>query len=151
MSTTREIVENYDLKWWYDLLLRKEKYSFYKDLPFERLIKDVKWELDELLTWIQNNDYENIKEEIADVMFNTSQLIQALLSRDLITSEDFYNTATEQKKKIYKRQPFLKYNYEKPVDWEHETALFKKLKEQNANSHWMSWSMLKDNIDWQNK
>ena len=44
---------------------------------------------------------ENIKEEIADVMFNTSQLIQALLSRDLITPEDFHNTATEQKKKIY--------------------------------------------------
>jgi hypothetical protein len=38
----------------------------------------------------------------------------------------------------------LKYNYEKPVDWEHETALFKKLKE-NAHTSWMSWSMLKDN------
>ena len=144
MSKTRELIEAAPVKDWYDLLLRKEQYSFYIDRPFERLIKDVKWELDELLTWIQNKDYENIKEEIADVMFNTSQLIQALLSRDLITSEDFHNTAKEQKKKIYKRQPFLKYNYEKPVDWEHETALFKKLKE-NAHTSWMSWSMLKDN------
>jgi len=130
MSITREIIESAPVADWYDLLLRKEKYSYYVDRPFERLIKDVKWELDELLTWIQNEDSENIKEEVWDVIFNTCQLIQALFKRELITPEDFQRTWINQKKKIYKRQPFLKDNSKKPESWEEETALFKKLKEQ---------------------
>ena len=130
MSITREIIKSAPVADWYDLLLRKEKYSYYVDRPFERLIKDVKWELDELLTWIQNEDSENIKEEVWDVIFNTCQLIQALFKRELITPEDFQRTWINQKKKIYKRQPFLKDNSKKPESWEEETALFKKLKEQ---------------------
>lgn len=130
MSITREIIESAPVADWYDLLLRKEKYSYYVDRPFERLIKDVKWELDELLTWIQNEDSENIKEEIGDVIFNTCQLIQALFKRELITTEDFQKTWINQKKKIYKRQPFLKDNSKKPESREEETALFRKLKEQ---------------------
>lgn len=129
MSTTRELFESVPVKDRYDLLLRKENHSYYIDRPFERLIKDVKWELDELLTWIQNNDSENIKEETADVIFNTCQLLQALMKKCLITSEDLQNTGKAQKQKIYKRQPFLKDNSEKPNSWEEETALFKKLKE----------------------
>jgi hypothetical protein len=42
MSKTRELIEAAPVKDWYDLLLRKEQYSFYIDRPFERLIKDVK-------------------------------------------------------------------------------------------------------------
>jgi hypothetical protein len=41
MSITRQIVESAPIKDWYDLLLRKEKYSFYIDRPFERLIRDL--------------------------------------------------------------------------------------------------------------
>lgn len=100
------------------------------DRPFERLIRDTQWELQELMEWIQNNDKENIKEELADVIFNTCQVIQALFKRELITPEDLANTWKAQKQKIYKRQPFLKDNSEKPNSWEEETALFKKLKEQ---------------------
>ena len=128
MSITREIVNSFPVKDRYDLLLRKETYSYYIDRPFERLIKDVKWELDELLTWIQNQDIENIKEETADVIFNTLQLIQALMKNELISHEDLQHTGQAQKQKIYKRQPFLKDNSEKPNSWEEETALFKKLK-----------------------
>ena len=128
MSITREIINSFPVRDRYDLLLRKETYSYYVDRPFERLIKDVKWELDELLAWIQNQDSENIKEETADVIFNTCQLLQALMKQCLITSEDLQNTGKAQKQKIYKRQPFLKDNSEKPNSREEETALFKKLK-----------------------
>lgn len=128
MSITREIIDSFPLKDWYDLLLRKETYSHYVDRPFEKLINNVKWELDELLTWIQNNDSENIKEETADVIYNTCQLIQALFKKELISSEDLQHTGQAQKQKIYKRQPFLKDNSEKPNSWEEETALFRKLK-----------------------
>ena len=130
-SLTRQIMEAAPVASWYDLLLRKEEYSFYTDLPFQRLIKDVKGELDELLTWIENNDSENIKEEINDVVFNTCQLIQALFKRWLIDIQAIQESAEDQKNKIYKRQPFLKDQSEKPTDWEHETALFKKLKAKN--------------------
>jgi NTP pyrophosphatase (non-canonical NTP hydrolase) len=130
MSITRDIIESAPIADCYDLLLRKEHYSFYMDRPFERLIRDTQWELQELMEWIQNNDKENIKEELADVIFNTCQVIQALFKRELITPEDLANTWKAQKQKIYKRQPFLKDNSEKPNSWEEETALFKKLKEQ---------------------
>lgn len=130
MSITEEIYRNYPTKDWYQLLRRKEAYSYYTDLPFERLVKDLKWEIDELFQWIEANDVENIKEEVADVIFNTQQLIQALFKKGLLNWEDLKNTWKEQKKKIYWRQPFLDDNSEKPTDWEHETALFKKLKEE---------------------
>lgn len=131
MSITREIIESAPVADWYDLLLRKEKYSYYVDRPFERLIKDVKGELDELLVWIQNNDSENIKEEMSDVIFNTCQLIQALFKHELVNSEDLQNSWKAQKEKIYKRQPYIKQN-KKLESWEEETALFKKLKEQKC-------------------
>lgn len=131
-SLTRQIMEAAPVASWYDLLLRKEKYSFYTDLPFQRLIKDVKGELDELLAWIENNDSENIKEEINDVVFNTCQLIQALFKRWLIDTQAIQESAWDQKDKIYKRQPQLK-SGPKPKSWEEETELFKKLKEQQKN------------------
>lgn len=126
-SITKDIIKSVPVSDWYDLMLRKEKYSFYVDRPFERLIKDVKWELDELLAWIENNDSENIKEEVADVIFNTCQLIQALFKRKLINSEDMKETWKRQKEKIYKRQPYIK-EHTKLESWEEETALFAKLK-----------------------
>jgi hypothetical protein len=49
MSITKEIVQNVPVKDWYDLLLRKEKYSYYIDRPLERLIQDAQGELGELL------------------------------------------------------------------------------------------------------
>jgi hypothetical protein len=55
-------------------------------------------------------------------------LIQALFKRELISSEDLQHTGQAQKQKIYKRQPFLKDNSEKPNSREEETALFRKLK-----------------------
>lgn len=130
MSVTEEIYRSFPTKDWYQLLRRKEAYSFYTDLPFERLVKDLKGEIDELFQWIESNDSENIKEELADVLFNTQQLIQALFKKGLITSEDLKATWKEQKEKIYWRQPHLNSNSEKPTDREHETALFKKLKEE---------------------
>lgn len=130
MSITEEMYRNFPTKDWYQLLRRKEAYSYYTDLPFERLVKDLKGEIEELFQGIEANDTENIKEEVADVIFNTQQLIQALFKKWLLNWEDLKNTWKEQKKKIYRRQPFLKDNSEKPTDREHETALFKKLKEQ---------------------
>ena len=128
MSITREIINSFPVKDWYDLLLRKETYSHYVDRPFEKLIKNVKNELDELLAWIQNNDAENIKEETADVIYNTCQLLQALMKQCLITSEDIQHSGQAQKQKIYKRQPFLKDSSDKPKTRDEETALFAKLK-----------------------
>lgn len=129
MSITRKIIESAPVADRYDLMLRKENYSFYVDRPFERLIKDAQWELQELLEWIQKGDKENIKEELADVIFNTCQVIQALFKRELILPEDFSNTGKAQKAKIYKRQPYIK-EHVKLNSREEETALFKKLKEQ---------------------
>ena len=129
MSVTRQEFESFPVKDWYDLLLRKENYSFYLTRPFERLISDVQWELQELLEWIQNNDKENIVEEAGDVIFNVCQLFQALLKRELITPEDLQQTGINQKKKIYKRQPYLK-EHQKLSSREEETALFRKLKNQ---------------------
>lgn len=127
MNVTRQEFESFPVKDWYDLLLRKENYSFYITRPFERLISDVQWELQELLEWIQNQDKENIVEEAWDVIFNVCQLFQALLKRELITPEDLQNSGINQKKKIYKRQPYLK-EHQKLSSREEETALFRKLK-----------------------
>ena len=129
MSITRQLIESAPVADRYDLLLRKEEYSHYVDRPFERLIKDAKWELDELLVWIQNQDRDNIREEVWDVIFNTCQVLQALLKRELITLDDIHQTGVNQKKKIYKRQPYLKEN-RKLDSREEETALFAKLKHQ---------------------
>ena len=129
MSITRQLIESAPIADRYDLLLRKEEYSHYVDRPFERLIKDAKWELDELLVWIQNQDRDNIREEVWDVIFNTCQVLQALLKRELITPDDIHQTGVNQKKKIYKRQPYLKEN-RKLDSREEETALFAKLKHQ---------------------
>lgn len=128
---TRSIIESAPMADWYDLLLRKELYSFYHTLPLSRLINDTKWELEELLQGVESWNLENIKEEIADVVFDTCQIIQALFIQDLINETDILWSAQRQKEKIYKRQPFLKDNSEKPNSWEEETALFKKLKNKN--------------------
>jgi hypothetical protein len=47
----------------------------------------------------------------------------------LITPEDLQNTWLAQKRKIYKRQPYLK-EHQKLSSREEETALFRKLKNQ---------------------
>ena len=73
---------------------------------------------------------DNIKEETADVIFNTLQLIQALMKNELISPEDLQHTGQAQKQKIYKRQPQLKH-WPKPNSWEEETEMFKKLKEES--------------------
>lgn len=129
MSVTEEIYRNYPVKDWYELLRRKEEKSYYSDLPFERLIKDLKWEIDELAEWIEKWDLDNIKEELADVILNTQQVIQALFKRWLITAEDLKWTWKAEKAKIYHRTPFIRYG-EKPEDREHETQLFKQRKEE---------------------
>jgi hypothetical protein len=51
------------------------------------------------------------------------------LKRELITPEDLQQTGINQKKKIYKRQPYLK-EHQKLSSREEETALFRKLKNQ---------------------
>lgn len=134
MSITRTIVESAPVADWYDLLLRKENYSYYIDRPFERLIHDAQGELQELLEWVNKGDHENIKEEVADVIFNTCQVLQAVMKRQWISPEEFNQLGKDQKQKIFKRQPFLKYNSEKPNSREEETALFKKLKEQSKKN-----------------
>jgi hypothetical protein len=49
MSETRKLIENIDIKSWYNLLLRKEQYSHYTDRPLKHQIKCVQSELNELL------------------------------------------------------------------------------------------------------
>lgn len=129
MNVTEEMYRNYPVKDWYELLRRKEEKSYYSDLPFERLIKDLKWEIDELAEWIEKWDLDNIKEELADVILNTQQVIQALFKRWLITAEDLKGTWKAEKAKIYHRTPFIR-SWEKPEDREHETQLFKQRKEE---------------------
>lgn len=129
MSVTEELYRSYPMKDWYELLRRKEDKSFYSDLPFERLVKDLKWEIDELFEWIEKNDKPNIVEEVWDVILNTQQLLQALMKRWLLTVEDLKWTWKAEKEKIYQRQPYLK-DWTQLGSWEEETALFKKLKEQ---------------------
>lgn len=129
MSVTEEMYRNYPIKDWYELLRRKEEKSYYSDLPFERLIKDLQWEIDELAEWINKGDVENIKEELADVILNTQQVIQALFKRWLVTAEDLRWTWKAEKEKIYYRTPFIR-SWEKPENWEHETQLFKQRKEE---------------------
>jgi hypothetical protein len=93
------------------------------------LIQDAQGELGELLIWIQNSDHENIKEEVADVIFNTCQVIQAVMKRWYISPEEFNHLGKDQKKKIFTRQPYIK-THQKLGSWEEETAMFKKLKEE---------------------
>ena len=129
LNVTEQIYRNFPIKDWYELLRRKEKKSYYSDLPFERLIKDLKWEIDELAEWIDKWDLENIKEELADVILNTQQVIQALFKRWLVTTEDLRWTWKAEKEKIYYRTPFIR-SWERLIDWEHETQLFKQRKEE---------------------
>lgn len=108
MSETRKLIENIDIKSWYNLLLRKEQYSHYIDRPLKHQIKCVQSELNELLQWIEKNDSDNIKEEIIDVIYNTIQLLQSLLKKWLIDENCIKESGKNQYNKIVKRQPQLK-------------------------------------------
>lgn len=129
LNVTEQIYRNFPIKDWYELLRRKEEKSYYSDLPFERLIKDLKGEIDELENGINNWDLDNIVEEVGDVILNTQQLLQALFKRWLVTAENLRKTWKAEKEKIYFRTPFIR-SWEKPIDREHETQLFKKRKEE---------------------
>jgi len=127
MNNTRKLIENIDVKSRYNLLLRKEKYSHYIERPLEHQIYCIQWELIELLEWIKNNDSDNIKEEIVDVVYNTAQLLQSLLKKWLIDEDLIKNSAKIQYKKILKRQPQLQ--EQKKLDtFENEHSLFINLK-----------------------
>lgn len=108
MNETRKLIENIDVKSWYNLLLRKEQYSHYIDRPLEHQINCIKSELNELLQWIEKNDSDNIKEEIVDVIYNTIQLLQSLLKKWLIDENCIKESGKSQYNKILKRQPQLK-------------------------------------------
>jgi len=128
MNNTRTLIESFPIKDRYDLSLRKEMYSLFIDKDISHQIKAVKWELDELLEWVEKWDVENISEEVWDVIFTTISLLQSLLKKWLIDDVDMKVSWLAQKKKIYNRQPFLK-KHEKPEDFETEHNLFIKRKE----------------------
>jgi len=88
----------------YELLRRKEQYSWYQENDYQKYIKDTISELLELQEWIENNDWENIEEELMDVIMQIWQLINKLLNDWLINKLDFW----KQKSKILKRSPNLK-------------------------------------------
>lgn len=123
MNNTRKLVESFNIKDWYDLWLRKELYSLFVDRQVEHQIKCIKWELDELLQWIEKWDKENISEEMSDVIYNTIQLLQSLLKKWLVDENDIANSGKKQKEKIFIRQPFLK-TQEKPESFQQEHNLF---------------------------
>lgn len=137
MNNTRKLIENFPLKDWYDLSLRKEMYSLFIDKDVAHQVKCVKWELDELLEWVEKWDIENISEEMGDVIFTTISLLQSLLKKWLVDDVDLKVSWLAQKHKIYKRQPFLK-THQKPESFEHEHDLFMKqkkwLKEKNSKT-----------------
>ena len=127
MNNIKTIIKNIEVKDWYDLLLRKEKYSHYIDQPLEYQVKYIQSELNELLAWIENNDKNNIKEEVTDVIYNTMQLLQSLLKKGLIDEETIKNSGKNQYMKIVKRQPQIKHQY-KTKTYKEECDLFFKNK-----------------------
>ena len=123
MNNTRKIIENIDVKSRYNLLLRKEKYSHYIDKSLEEQIYYIQWELTELLNWIDNNNVENIREEILDIVYNTAQLLQSLFKKWVIDENLIKNSAKIQYKKILKRQPQLQEQF-KCINQEEEDLFF---------------------------
>jgi len=87
----------------YELLRRKEKFSWYQENSIEKHIKDTIWELEELLEWVTNNDIDNIQEELQDVIMNVGQLIYKI-----IKEKDIKLDFKKHKQKILERSPNLK-------------------------------------------
>jgi len=106
----------------YELLRRKEKFSWYIENDYQKYIKNTIDELLELQEWIENNNIDNIQEETMDVIMMVWQLINKLVSDDLIKELDF----KKHKDKIIWRSPNLKpWNY---IWLEEEHRLWQELK-----------------------
>lgn len=118
MNNTREIFENFPSKDYYDLLLRKEYYSYYIDRDVSHHVECIKSELEEVLEAVENWQ-DNIWEEMNDIIYNTLQLLQSLLKKWHIDETDIKMFGKFQKDKVYKRQPFLKEN-QKPESFDDE-------------------------------
>ena len=97
----KELLQNKDL---WELLSRKDKYSWYSENSYSKYIKDTVWELLELQEWIDNWDIENIEEEVMDCVMMFWQLLNKLMSDNLIDWLDF----NKHKNKIVWRSPNLK-------------------------------------------
>jgi len=108
-SNTRKIFETYKKEWkdLYEILLRKEKYSEYiEKTDIKDIIQFFKNEVDELLESILQEDKEEIKKELMDVIYMLNITILKLMDWNYLENLD--NFWKEIKEKMIKRAPHLK-------------------------------------------
>ena len=93
---------------------------------FESMKKCLTDETNEVLTAIDNADYENLKEELGDVLLQVLLNSEVAKEKGLFTLEDVIQTLTE---KLIRRHPHVFGDEKRPTTPEESLALWRKVKE----------------------
>ena len=129
----KEIIRNIDIWNRYDLLERKANYSNFIDRNIKSQLLVLLDEIWELFKAVDDNNIEEVKKELLDVLFNTWQLLYSLEKKWFI-DENFMKTSWKQQKdKIFKRSPFLKENRKVSIE-EEEKLRYESKNKENFNS-----------------
>ena len=92
---------------------------------FESMKKCLTDETNEVLTAIDNADYENLKEELGDVLLQVLLNSEVAKEKGLFTLEDVIQTLTE---KLIRRHPHVFGDEKRPTTPEESLALWRKVK-----------------------
>ena len=114
----KEIIRNIDIWNWYELLERKANYSNFIDRSIKSQLVVLLNEIKELWEAVDDNNINEVKKELLDVLFNTWQLLYSLEKKWYINDEFMKTSWKTQKDKIIKRSPFLKDNKKVTVEEE---------------------------------
>lgn len=116
----KNIIKNIDVKNRYDLFERKANYSNFIDRDVSKQIAVLLNETNELLEAVQNENVEETKKELLDVLYNVWQLLYSMEKKWMIDEEFMCKSWKTQKDKIFQRSPFLKENRKVTIDEEEE-------------------------------
>ena len=93
---------------------------------FETMKKCLSNETEEVLKAIDNKDYENLKEELGDVLLQVLMNAEIAKEQGLFTIEDVVQTLSE---KLIRRHPHVFGDEPRPTTSEESLKLWRKVKE----------------------
>lgn len=117
------IIELYDF-----IKLCDRRSKWMKQMSVKDRIQELKNETEELLEAFENNDLENVKEELGDVIWDAMSLI-VMAERDGIAKGD--EAIRENIQKIKDRMPWLEEN--KDISAEEEMDIWNKIKKEQKS------------------
>lgn len=103
----KDLIRQFPVYDWYQLLQKKAECSNFIDRSISSQLQVLLNEVRETQEAANNNNINEIRKEVLDILFNTFQLLYSL-EKKWIIDEDFIKSSWKvQKQKIYKRSPFL--------------------------------------------